>query len=130
MANEIPDGMIPVADFARLKGIDEKKIIEMIREGFYNGRKIGDDWFVEQSESGSKQTSRGSTVFGVNKDGHDVQTVVITDIHMPFGSMVAFMVKWVIASIPAFIIMSIIFSAIVMVMGGMTVWMSGMGEPY
>jgi len=34
--------------------------------------------------------------------------VVITDIKMPFFSMVVFMVKWVIASIPAFIILFIL----------------------
>lgn len=33
------------------------------------------------------------------------QAVVITDIDMPFGSMVRFIVKWVIASIPALIIL-------------------------
>jgi hypothetical protein len=40
------------------------------------------------------------------------QPVVVTDIHMPFGSMVRFMVKWAIASIPALfilIIMGVIF---------------------
>lgn len=31
--------------------------------------------------------------------------VKIVDIQMPFGSMVVFMVKWTIASIPAFIIL-------------------------
>ena len=34
--------------------------------------------------------------------------VVVTDIKMSFFSMVVFMVKWVIASIPAIIILSII----------------------
>jgi len=34
--------------------------------------------------------------------------VVISDIKMPFFSMVIFMVKWVIASIPAFIILVIL----------------------
>lgn len=34
------------------------------------------------------------------------QTVSIVDITMPFGSMVAFMVKWAIASIPAFLILA------------------------
>jgi len=34
--------------------------------------------------------------------------VVVTDVRMPFGSMVVFMVKWAIASIPAFIILAII----------------------
>ena len=34
--------------------------------------------------------------------------VIVTDINMPFMSMVIFMVKWVIASIPAFIILSVL----------------------
>jgi hypothetical protein len=34
--------------------------------------------------------------------------VIVTDVHMPFGSMVTFMVKWAIASIPAMIILAII----------------------
>jgi hypothetical protein len=36
------------------------------------------------------------------------QKVTITDIHMPFGSMVGFMVKWALASIPAFMILAVI----------------------
>ena len=36
------------------------------------------------------------------------QDVVVTDIRMPFISMVIFMVKWVIASIPAMIILFLI----------------------
>lgn len=38
--------------------------------------------------------------------------VVITDIRMPFWSMVVFMVKWAIAAIPAIIILIVIFSVI------------------
>jgi hypothetical protein len=34
--------------------------------------------------------------------------VVITDINMPFKSMVSFMVKWAIASIPAVIILMVL----------------------
>ncbi|MEZ5490258.1 MAG: hypothetical protein R3F50_08055 [Gammaproteobacteria bacterium] len=33
--------------------------------------------------------------------------VIITDIHMPFMSMVTFMVKWVLAAIPALIILGV-----------------------
>jgi hypothetical protein len=44
----------------------------------------------------------------------DEQRVVVTDIRMPFWSMVVFMVKWVFASIPAMFI----FSAVVgLIMG-------------
>jgi hypothetical protein len=39
--------------------------------------------------------------------------VVVTDIRMPFGSMVGFMVKWSLASIPAIIIVSVIMFGLV-----------------
>ena len=46
----------------------------------------------------------------------ELNGVVVTDIKMPFSSMVVFMVKWAIATIPALIILavvgSIIFSAL------------------
>jgi hypothetical protein len=40
--------------------------------------------------------------------GLPLARVIVTDLHMPFGSMVGFMVKWAIASIPAVIILFII----------------------
>lgn len=50
------------------------------------------------------------------------QHVVVDDIRMSFGGMVVFMVKASIASIPAVIILSLVFSAVAMlamvVMGG------------
>ena len=58
-------------------------------------------------------------------DEYENQYVVVTDIRMSFVSMVVFMVKWVVASIPAFIILSIIGSFIMMLLGGV---MSGMGR--
>jgi hypothetical protein len=38
--------------------------------------------------------------------------VVVTDVHMPFGSMVLFMVKWSLASIPALFILAMVGSAL------------------
>ena len=38
--------------------------------------------------------------------------VVVTDVHMPFGSMVVFMVKWSLASIPALFILGMVGSAL------------------
>lgn len=46
------------------------------------------------------------------------QEVTVVDIKMPFMSMVVFMVKFAIASIPAFIILSLIFSVLMAVFGG------------
>ena len=45
-----------------------------------------------------------------NNKNKETQTVKISDIKMPFGSMVVFMVKWAIASIPALIILMILFA--------------------
>ena len=41
-------------------------------------------------------------------DDENKQRVVVTDIRMPFFSMVIFMVKWAIAAIPAFVILTVI----------------------
>ena len=38
------------------------------------------------------------------------QNVIVTNIHMPFSSMVTFMVKWALASIPAMIILLILWT--------------------
>lgn len=51
------------------------------------------------------------------------QEVVVIDIKMSFMSMVVFMIKWIIASIPAFIILSLLFSFLMMIFGG---FMGGM----
>ena len=50
----------------------------------------------------------------------DVSRVEITDIKMPFGSMVVFMVKWAIASIPAIIILWMLFMTFGGVLTGLT----------
>ena len=46
--------------------------------------------------------------------------VVITDIKMPFWSMVMFMVKWAIAAIPAIIILTLLFAIASGVIKGLT----------
>jgi hypothetical protein len=45
--------------------------------------------------------------------------VIVQDIRMPFVSMVIFMVKWVIASIPALIILWLIAALLMMLFGGL-----------
>lgn len=53
--------------------------------------------------------------------------VVVVDVKMPFMSMVTFMVKWAIASIPAIIILFVIWAIAVAVLGGI---FGGMGRHY
>ena len=52
--------------------------------------------------------------------------VTVTDIQMPFGSMVIFMIKWAIASIPAAIILFLIASVFAVVFGGIFSGMTGL----
>ena len=44
-----------------------------------------------------------------NTSNKGTQTVKISDIDMPFVSMIIFMVKWAIASIPAILILMVLF---------------------
>ena len=46
------------------------------------------------------------------------QEVVVTDIKMSFLSMVIFMIKWALASIPALIILSLLFGLVTLLFGG------------
>ena len=58
-------------------------------------------------------------------ENHSLNEVKITDIKMPFWSMVMFMVKAAIASIPAIIILWIIFAVLAAIFGGI---FGGMGH--
>ena len=51
--------------------------------------------------------------------------VTVVDIRMPFLSMVVFMVKWAIASIPAIIILAVLASALFSMFGS---FFGGMGR--
>ncbi|WP_220272538.1 SHOCT domain-containing protein [Alteromonas aestuariivivens] len=46
----LPDGFVPLEEFARVKNIDEPKLVSMVRDGFYQGRKIGENWYISASE--------------------------------------------------------------------------------
>ena len=120
MTTNAPEGMMPVAEFGKLKDISAEKVVDMIRDGFYVGKKVGDDWFIDKSELQGKNTKHksGGSVPSALRGNNDYQEVIVTDIQMPFGSMVTFMVKWVIASIPALIILFVLFAIVSAIFGG------------
>lgn len=53
-----------------------------------------------------------------------VQPVVVVDVHMRFGSMVMFMIKWAIASIPALLILGFIGWIAARIFGGVLIALS------
>jgi hypothetical protein len=56
---------------------------------------------------------------------NNVQEIVVTDIRIPFISMVVLLVKWSLAAIPAMIILISIAVAISLVLGGLFGGMGG-----
>ena len=52
--------------------------------------------------------------------------VVVADFNMPFTSMVSFMIKWVLAAIPAILILSIFLLIISAVFGGCIAGLTGL----
>lgn len=50
------------------------------------------------------------------------QEVIVTDIPMPFSSMVMFMIKWAIATIPAAIILIIFATLSMAILTSIGVW--------
>ena len=48
-----------------------------------------------------------------------LQRVVVSDVRMSFGAMVVFMVKWVMASIPALLILSAVVGIVGALFGGL-----------
>jgi len=59
-----PEGMIPAEEFAKQKGIAVEKVIKMIKDGFYSGRVIDDQWYANANESNS-----GSSIKTINNSG-------------------------------------------------------------
>jgi len=54
-----------------------------------------------------------------------VQKVSVSDVSMPFGSMVVFILKWTLASIPAMLIIFLVAMVIAGLFGGMFMSMRG-----
>jgi serine/threonine protein kinase len=49
------DGYMPVQEFANKKGLAAEKVIAMIKDGFYHGKKKDLDWYVSVSELSGEQ---------------------------------------------------------------------------
>ena len=76
------------------------------QEGLYPKKCGNKDCSVKESQPIKKEKPK------------NVQAVKVIDFDMEFGSMVTFMVKWAIASIPAMIILFIIGMVFLMLVGG------------
>ena len=86
------------AEAKRKEDEQKRKEEARLKEIEYAQTHLGLDVPINNREMKSKNENKGT------------QTVKISDIDMPFGSMVIFMVKWAIASIPALLILMVLFA--------------------
>ena len=89
----------------------EKDILE--DEGFKKSQVEKRTALIDEIKSGKAAADKKDgkwTTWYENGQKKETQKVKISDIDMPFGSMVVFMVKWAIASIPAILILMVLFA--------------------
>ena len=97
-------------EIAECKKCGEKNTIPENAEGISDAEIKSEHTISDAFDDGNNKQSDSKTIEVSTHKGNSTQfqPVTIEDIKMPFGSMVQFMVKWAIASIPAFIILFLI----------------------
>ena len=82
---------------------EDAKVTEKSKSKHTTSKKVVDAWEQEQ-----KAETMGKKEIHTDDTNSTNQNVTVTDIDMPFMSMVTFIIKWSLASIPAFIILLLI----------------------
>jgi len=101
---------LKAGEIAECKKCGEKNTIPENAEGISDAEIKSEHTISDAFDDGNNKQSDSKTIEVSTHKGNSTQfqPVTIEDIKMPFGSMVEFMVKWAIASIPAFIILFLI----------------------
>lgn len=82
-------GLIPVERFAEQKGMEVDKVIRMIKDGFYSGRLIEGQWYVDGSEETELSLSKA--------DGNKKYSKSIANVIYVFGWItIAWSIVWLI----------------------------------
>ena len=111
---EITSKFLKVGEMAECKKCGEKNTIPKSAEGISESEIKSEHTISDAFDDGSKKQSNSKTIEVSATQSHNANEVIITDIKMKFGSMVEFMVKWAVASIPAVIILVCIMCATIM----------------
>lgn len=119
-----PKGMITAKDYGIRKNHTEDQVIHMIKEGERVGRKVGDEWFVEEIQGSTtkektnpnkyqpdldkaqKAASVGSTLSGISTFVHVLLVIVFfasngkpqyyEEIILVFGVCAGLLISWAI----------------------------------
>ncbi|SVD54223.1 uncharacterized protein METZ01_LOCUS407077 [marine metagenome] len=103
-----------------IQGVD---IHDTCREAFYkNPEKYGAVTVDEERKATAEQRRKQQEEKSVYKSVYIKGGIDVKSFDMPFGDMVMFMVKWAIASIPAFIILFIIGAILTGIFGSLIIF--------
>ena len=72
-----------------------------------------------EQAANAERAKRSPVVYEAEQQYPGAQPVVVVDVKMSFNSMVWFMVKWVLASIPAIIILFLLFTGVPAFLGAL-----------
>ena len=95
-----------------MREVTDRLTIEEIRNGNISGFIKDGRWYVDDGRPDTPVDSGGSVVAVQPTSDAQAGSVAITAIKIPFWSLVGFMVKWSIATIPAVIILAVIITAV------------------
>lgn len=62
-----PDDHVSLEEFSKIKGIEPEKIINMVRDGFYQGTKVNEKWYIRNEPSTNTLKSKSSLGRGLGK---------------------------------------------------------------
>ena len=110
---------LKVGELAECKKCGEKNTIPKSAEVISESEIKSEHTISDAFDDGSKKQSNSKTIEVSATQSHNTNEVIITDIKMKFGSMVVFMVKSVLASIPAMIILMVLFNLITAILIGL-----------
>ncbi len=79
IADEFLLKYMPISEFSEIKSIPEKKIIEMIREGFYVGQIKNNEWFVSRDEVGEEDIIKKNTTSSLQSKKSTKQEYIPVD---------------------------------------------------
>ena len=110
---------LKIGEMAECKKCGEKNTIPKSAEGISESEIKSEHTISNAFDDDSNKQSNSKTIEVSATQSHNANEVIITDIKMKFGSMVEFMVKWVLASIPAIIILIALFYLITAILIGL-----------
>jgi hypothetical protein len=75
--NKVPEGMISAEEFSKLNLVTTESVIAMIKDGYYVGRVIDDQWFVKPPDLLGASASSKITIKNDHHSNYEVARIFL-----------------------------------------------------